>query len=178
MRKAWDQDDLAEGRQHCVDVVHDLLRGRVPVGSRVLDFGCGPGRVAEAMVDAYEMFGTDTSDEMMKWAHIPTIPYGHLLQYRSDFAAAYSVLVIQHLGVAQLLCAFADISRVLCDAGFFAFQFVASVNHHEEHGEFSHSYGPAFLQQTCNAFGMVEVDLRIDERMPGWSWRLYRKVAQ
>jgi ubiquinone/menaquinone biosynthesis C-methylase UbiE len=46
----------------------DELAGRLPDGARVLDLGCGAGRVARHLADRFDVTGVDISEEQLRLA--------------------------------------------------------------------------------------------------------------
>ena len=69
-RKAEQWSDKYNGFfRHRVSLFLSELRNRVPVGSRILDFGCGSGVYLEAMAkEGYRTVGVDLSDVMIAQA--------------------------------------------------------------------------------------------------------------
>ncbi|HTU89615.1 MAG TPA: class I SAM-dependent methyltransferase [Gemmataceae bacterium] len=79
----------------------------LPPGGRVLDAGCGPGLVAEALLQAgYHVFGVDLSEEMIARARQRCAPYGERASFEQKslfdpllagpFDGAISRFVLHH----------------------------------------------------------------------------------
>jgi SAM-dependent methyltransferase len=126
----WDTDEfLATGRAE-VDAALDRLKQLAPglALHRVLDFGCGAGRTAQALrrhSDA--VVGVDVSAPMLKMARQLDVSHGceFVLNERPDletfddghFDLAYSSLVLQHLPPADARTFLAELGRVVRPGG-------------------------------------------------------------
>ncbi len=115
------------------DFYGDLLDAPPPFpvkrGERILDLGCGWGRVLKPVSDrGGEAFGCDISGQMLSLAkkhleksgHSPLLARGDgtMLPFRSGaFDMAYSLLVLQHLSKENGRRVLEEISRILKDGG-------------------------------------------------------------
>lgn len=71
MRRGYDRCAIsyAEARQHGSCQALIALETRLPVGSKVLDLGCGPGvPFTRRLAEKYEVTGVDISEEMIRLA--------------------------------------------------------------------------------------------------------------
>lgn len=127
------EDFLATGRTE-VDRVLERLRelGRVPAG-RALDFGCGAGRLSQALRRHFdEVVGVDFSAPMLERARQldPEGTVSYVLNERDDlkrfedasFDLAYSSLVLQHIPTDDAVRYFAELVRVVRPGGIAAIQ--------------------------------------------------------
>jgi len=113
----------------------DGLRGRVSASSRVLDVGCGIGRMTAPIADHFEsVVGVDVSGEMIEQANrlhgdqenlkfavnngtdLSEFPDAH-------FGLALSYSVLPHLPPEVVESYFREINRVLEPGGWFRYQF-------------------------------------------------------
>jgi 2-polyprenyl-3-methyl-5-hydroxy-6-metoxy-1,4-benzoquinol methylase len=122
---------LAQRYDHAqVDSLHALLRRWIPLGSQVLEIGCGSGRDARFLADlGCRVTATDASDELLTHAKTlsssptnpeylqrmyPLAPTDPLLQRKFDVVLAIAVLM--HIP-AQELDAFYTNLRMLTRPG-------------------------------------------------------------
>lgn len=113
----------------------NICRGRDPKKMRVLEIGCGVGRVTQALADVFgEVYGVDVSGEMIRQAK--TALSGrrnvHLFQnngkdlavlgnVRFDFAFSY--IVFQHIPSRAVIESYVRaVRRLLRPGGLFKFQ--------------------------------------------------------
>lgn len=139
-RRDWtDEEFLASGRESVRSfVVEDLeviAGGRDPKKMRVLEIGCGAGRMTRALADVFgEVHGLDVSSEMVARARrlLADAPnaYAHhgngvdlsvLGDLRFDFA--FSFIVFQHIPSAAVIESYVrDVGSKLKPGGIFKFQ--------------------------------------------------------
>ena len=109
-RTDWSDDDFAESGESTVShyVLTDMgnvCQGKTPTDMRVLDFGCGAGRVTRALAKVFgEVHGVDISGEMVSIARNSLSGFSNVHIHHSngndlevlgdlffDFAFAFSV---------------------------------------------------------------------------------------
>lgn len=132
----WDDDAFFEtGRKEVADVLLLLDRLGLPARrGRCLDFGCGVGRLTQALGDHFERCdGVDIAPSMLEAArrlnrHGDRVAF-HLndtddLSLFSDgsFDLVYSNIVLQHVGPEAALAYIREFVRVLAPAGLALFQ--------------------------------------------------------
>jgi SAM-dependent methyltransferase len=109
---------------------HKLLRGR----GRALDFGCGVGRMTQALADHFEsVVGIDVSESMIEKAKALNrhgdrcrFVVGDLSQFEdASFDFIFSIYVIQHIPKTMQRQVLKNLVRVLVPAGLFACQISA-----------------------------------------------------
>jgi SAM-dependent methyltransferase len=119
----------SSGRDYIGDVVARLERatGARPSGGRALDFGCGVGRLAEAMTDyADTVVGLDVSPGMLELArqrggkatYAETLPDG-------AFDWINSFIVLQHIEPVRGMAILQDLLARLTPGGFVSIQLTA-----------------------------------------------------
>lgn len=100
----------------------------LPAGARVLDFGCGCGRVARAWLTAGDLqfTGTDSDPAAVRWcrrrlpkAHFLTNgPWPPLALPAASCDVVYALSVFTHLPEAEQRAWFAEMGRVLAPEGW------------------------------------------------------------
>lgn len=126
----WQADDFFEtGRREIADVLRALgERDLAPPRGRALDFGCGIGRLTQALAAEFdEVVGVDIAPSMIEMArHRNTfdgkVTYlvntaDHLPFADSSFDFVYSSLVLQHIRPEPMLRFVTELTRVLTPDG-------------------------------------------------------------
>jgi SAM-dependent methyltransferase len=133
----WDRDEFfATGEAVIADALAQLeALGAAPKPGRVLDFGCGVGRLTQALAARFrEADGVDVSATMVDLArrynrHGDRCRY-HLNDQRADlslfadgtFDFVYSLIVLQHIPPPLALGYVREFARVLAPGGVVVFQ--------------------------------------------------------
>jgi SAM-dependent methyltransferase len=129
LRPVLDADDEGDLKNAYLDYVHRVaLRKWLPrLGSRVVDLGCGIGRLTEMVADQPLAVGIDASPDLLAVAQTRLGPRARLAQ--ADLAAlpilsgsltgAFMCFVALHLPDDVAARAFAEAARVLQPGGFF-----------------------------------------------------------
>lgn len=127
----WDVSTFfATGREEIAGLMRTLEPHGVPAGrARALDFGCGVGRLTEALADHFELVdGVDISDAMIARAregsgHPDRCRYhvnarGDLRLFEDGtFDLAHSSIVLQHVGRDLARSYLSELARVLRPGG-------------------------------------------------------------
>ncbi len=101
----WDQEEFFASGQLEIDALMSSCRLTTGNNGRVLDFGCGVGRLARALRPYFgEVYGVDISDEMIRLAREYTPSCTFVLNQRDNlslfqdnfFDFVYSNIVLQH----------------------------------------------------------------------------------
>ena len=139
-RLDWDEASFSESGRGAVEelIAGDLDRicaGRDPAGMRVLEIGCGIGRMTEHLADVFgEVHGVDVSGEMIargreRLAHRGDVHLtetsGADLAFFGDafFDFAFSFIVFQHVPAKEIVLSnFREVRRTLKPGGTFKFQ--------------------------------------------------------
>lgn len=130
-----DAASYAESAEHDVAALIEGVQARIGPDARVLDLGCGIGRLTAPLAQHFaQVVGVDVSAEMIKAAEsihgeldncrFETNSGADLADFESgafDLVVSYSVL--PHLPPSVVASYFAEVSRVLRDDGCFRFQF-------------------------------------------------------
>ncbi|MBI1746252.1 MAG: class I SAM-dependent methyltransferase [Acidobacteria bacterium] len=139
-KKNWsDEEYFHSGRQTVEgDILPDMqniCQGRNPKQMKVLEIGCGTGRVTRALADLFgEVYAVDISEEMVKQARLALAdqPNVHIYQNNGkdlpipgelviDFA--FSVIVFQHVTSQAIVESYVrEVYRLLRPGGLFKFQ--------------------------------------------------------
>lgn len=130
----WDLDDFMATGQDSVSWLTELARaGGVSLGDRVLDFGCGVGRMSNALAaQGFQVVGVDIAASMVERAEslnahpdrLSFVAYdGDELPFPDDsFDSAVSLIVLQHCGPREQVGAIMQLQRVVRPGGSLAFQ--------------------------------------------------------
>jgi ubiquinone/menaquinone biosynthesis C-methylase UbiE len=135
-KNRWDAREFFQTGVDEIDQVMSRLRGlRVDVvNRRALDFGCGPGRLTQALAAHFEQVdGVDISPSMIALANRlnqrPDRSHYHLndtedLRRFKDqsFDFVYSSITLQHVGPANARSYLKEFIRVLNPGGILVFQ--------------------------------------------------------
>jgi ubiquinone/menaquinone biosynthesis C-methylase UbiE len=105
------------------------LEEKIPTGSKVLDFGCGPGIYMTMLKDKYEVVGIDISENMLQAASasLPDNKFylGNFMsiQFDEKFNAIYSISVLEYVPVSQIDDFFKKCSEFLEGSGILFIQY-------------------------------------------------------
>ena len=132
----WDPDDfMATGRSEIGDLVERVHHLGLPLSrGRALDFGCGVGRLSQALAEYFdEVIGVDISAKMVEQARARN-QHGSRCRYElndrpdlsrfasENFDLIYSVLALQHIPPRYARRYIAEFMRVLRPGGVLVFQ--------------------------------------------------------
>src|SRR5260370_4890476 len=132
----WDSGEYVETARREIKTGIDDVRsqGLTPdFGGNTLDFGCGVGRLTQALASRFaRVFGVDISETMVERAQrhngFPdsckyicstsnTLPFGD-----EEFSFIYSSIALQHIEPRYIEKYIAEFLRVLCPGGILVFQ--------------------------------------------------------
>lgn len=139
-RAGWDEGEFfATGeenvRDHILSDMDTVCQGRDPARMRVLEIGCGVGRMTRALAATFgEVHAVDVSEEMVRRAKhfLRSTPNAHV--YRNsgkdlrvlgnlDFHFAYSFIVFQHIPSRAVIDSYVGaVSQCLRRGSIFKFQ--------------------------------------------------------
>lgn len=135
----WDLAEfMATGQEHVEYINRLLAANQVCLGDRVLDFGCGVGRLTQALAGQVRtLVGVDIAGSMVEAArrinaHPGRVSYehydGHVLPFPDDsFDSAVTLIVLQHIPPAGQLSAMLELHRVVRPGGLLLFQVPAAM---------------------------------------------------
>lgn len=119
---------------------------------KVLEIGCGIGRLLDPLSDKYEtcqFYGIDISPEMLKLApKKPNITYSEKIE-TAELDMVYSMLVFQHIPDEAKIDYLQSAYAVLKKGGVLFFQFVVG----EEYTPYSYQSDPYDMLKTVQAIG-------------------------
>jgi ubiquinone/menaquinone biosynthesis C-methylase UbiE len=139
-RKDWTDDDFFRSGERTVseEILTDMTnicQGKDPKQMRVLEIGCGAGRVTRALSGLFgEVYGVDISGEMVRQASaaLADRPGAHVLQNNGKdlsvlgdvtFDFAFSSIVFQHIPSRDIIENYVrEVHRVLRPGALFKFQ--------------------------------------------------------
>jgi SAM-dependent methyltransferase len=141
--RRWDLPSFMQtGEREIALLFHEIRSLNLPVAAGAsVDFGCGVGRLAQALARRFEsVLGLDISPEMIRLARLVN-KYGSRVRYETndgplsahvppdsvDFA--YSNLVLQHVPPEVSSRYIADLVRSLRPGGLFVFQLPSTRAH-------------------------------------------------
>jgi len=133
-----DEDFFASGEQQIAeDVLTDMgniCQGKDPKQMRVLEIGCGAGRITRALAKVFgEVHGVDISAEMVAAAKKALVDFPHAHVYENngrdlsvipslEFDFAYSVIVFQHIPSREIIENYVrEVHRLLRPGALFKF---------------------------------------------------------
>ena len=139
-RKAWsDEEFFASGRDSVeiflLNDTENVYQGRDPKSMRILEIGCGAGRVTRPLADVFgEVHAVDISAEMVAQARqaLAAYPHAHIYQNNGcdlsvlpplEFDFAFSMIVFQHIPSYEVIENYVrEVYRLLRPGGLFKFQ--------------------------------------------------------
>ena len=146
-------------------VVQERFRKMLPVGSRILDFGCGSGRDTKNFLEkGYQVEATDGSSELCKLASAFTgIEVKDMLFQDLNASGKYEGIwacsSILHLSKKKLL----PVIRKMCDALKDNGVIYTSFKYGDFEGERNGRYFTDFTEDTFDKFIKVIQELTIEE---------------
>ena len=146
-------------------VVQERFRKMLPVGSRILDFGCGSGRDTKYFLEkGYWVEATDGSSELCKLASAFTgIEVKEMLfqdlDARGKYEGIWACSSILHLSKRELL----PVIRKMCDALKDNGVIYTSFKYGDFEGERNGRYFTDFTEDTFDKFIKVIQELTIEE---------------
>ena len=146
-------------------VVQERFRKMLPVGSRILDFGCGSGRDTKYFLEkGYRVEATDGSSELCKLASVfAGIEVKEMLFQDLDVSGKYEGIwacsSILHLSKKELL----PVIRKMCDALKDNGVIYTSFKYGDFEGERNGRYFTDFTEDTFDKFIKVIQELTIEE---------------
>lgn len=134
--RRWDRTSFFETGQREISILFYQLRGLgIPLGSRsALDFGCGLGRLTQALARHFDrVVGLDISETMIRMAELfnqapdrvryVVNEHEHLNLFpKAEFDFIYSNIVLQHIAPEISLGYLKEFVRVLRPGGLVVFQ--------------------------------------------------------
>lgn len=161
----------------CLDLIITELEKHVQLeGSRIMDIGCGIGRLTIPMAQQYPtsaVVGVDISERMLELARKAAPERGPLFiknngrrlpDIKTD--AAYCMLLFQHLDAEGFENYIQEAARVLRTGGVFCFQFIAGT----EQEPFSRHYSIAQVDEWLGKTGFIIKRQVIGPIHEQWTW--------
>ena len=138
--QTWDEEDFFQSGEKSIGelVLNDMINicgDRSPLEMRVLEIGCGVGRITRALAQVFgEVHGVDVSGEMISRArhYLRSTPNAFVYQNNGvdlsaledlSFDFAFSYLVFQHISSKEVVEDYVqEVHRVLKPGRLFKFQ--------------------------------------------------------
>lgn len=134
-----DEEFFASGERTVAEEIQtdmiNICQGKPPAQMRVLEIGCGAGRVTRALGRLFgEVYAVDVSGEMISLARsaLGNMPNVHLYQNngsdlsvipRIEFDFAFSTIVFQHVPSRDVIYSYVrEVGRLLRPGALFKFQ--------------------------------------------------------
>jgi SAM-dependent methyltransferase len=150
-RKEWSDDDFfaageQELRDHILNDLENICQGRDPKSMKVLEVGCGAGRVTRPLAQFFgEVYAVDISAHMVRQARraLADLPNVRIfcnngrdlsavrrrwwhrfgIGGRLEFDFAFSCMVFQHIRSREVIASYvSEVNRALSPGGLFKFQ--------------------------------------------------------
>lgn len=156
----------------CLDQIIPEIEPAFSLSGRVLDLGCGPGRLLVPMADRFPKVGfVDIAQGMLDRVesrpNISTLLCdGGSLPETGPLCAAYSMIVFQHVELSLVCHYIRRIGEQLVPGGLFRFQFIEGqradfLNHHHPFAEILNALEEA---------GMILRKASRGQLYPEWTW--------
>jgi SAM-dependent methyltransferase len=139
-RHEWTDEEFFRSGQAVVaeQILNDMInicQGKDPKAMRVLEIGCGAGRVTRALADVFgEVHGVDVSGEMIRQARQALADKPNAFVYQNNgmdlsvlgdrqFDFAFSTIVFQHIPSREVIENYVrEVHRLLRPGALFKFQ--------------------------------------------------------
>ncbi len=139
-REDWTDDEFFQSGERTVaeEILTDMTnicQGKDPEAMRVLEIGCGAGRVTRALAGLFgEVHAVDISAEMVAQARAALVRFSHAHVYQNsgsdlevipttEFDFAFSTIVFQHIPSREVIEKYvSEVSRLLRPGALFKFQ--------------------------------------------------------
>lgn len=139
-REDWTDEDFFASGEHTVaeEILTDMeniCQGKDPASMRILEIGCGAGRVTRALARLFgEIHAVDVSGEMVQLAQaaVRDLPHAHVYQNNGkdlsivpalEFDFAFSSIVFQHIPSRDIIENYVrEVARLLRPGALFKFQ--------------------------------------------------------
>jgi len=139
-RQDWTDEEFFRSGEQTVaeEILTDMInicQGKDPATMRVLEIGCGAGRVTRALARLFgEVHAVDVSGEMARLARAAVEPYPQAFVYQNNgtdltavpslpFDFAFSTIVFQHIPNREVIENYVrEVNRLLRPGALFKFQ--------------------------------------------------------
>lgn len=139
-REDWTDEEFFESGQRAVaeQILNDMInicQGKDPKQMRVVEIGCGAGRITRALADLFgEVHAVDVSGEMVSQAQRALRGYANAHVYQNNgkdlsvlppgpYDFAFSTIVFQHIPSREVIYSYVrEVHRLLRPGALFKFQ--------------------------------------------------------
>ncbi len=165
----------------CLNEIRQAIAPALIGGGAVLDLGCGVGRLALPVAEAFgvtvHVIGVDLSPRMVEIAshevsrrRLRNVTFvtgdGRTVPLFGPFCAAYSMVTFQHLPREASLSYITQVGQRLVTGGRFRFQFVEGT----EDAFLSHGLDAEEVVQTCEQAGLTVLACDRGRLYPNWTF--------
>lgn len=194
-REFWDQEtklrleetvsthkDWETGVEQCIT---SLLTPKFNIypDKRVLDLGCGAGRLTIPLAQRYsrsQFVGLDVSPRMLLAAYQTTsvsnveweLGNGQDIPAHLDFDMVFSVTTLQHVSDLLMRGYLIQVFNDLPHRGQFRFQFVKGSG---QQGPYAYKRSEVTVARWCDEIGFEFQELNTDPHFDEWVWMTVRK---
>jgi SAM-dependent methyltransferase len=139
-KEDWTDEEFFQSGQRAVaeQILNDMInicQGKDPKQMRVVEIGCGAGRITRALADLFgEVHGVDVSGEMVAQARRALAGYKNAHVYQNNgkdlsvlppgpYDFAFSTIVFQHIPSREVIYSYVrEVRRLLRPGALFKFQ--------------------------------------------------------
>lgn len=159
----------------CLSQIIPHISPAIKAGSRILDFGCGIGRLTIPMAQhhkAASLVGYDITEKFLDDAGKQATESGvkcfftNKLNGMMKFDSAYSMMVLQHLTHPAKKQMIKSIANLLNKHGLVRLQYVEGDNH----SFLTHDARQSEMDKWCSDAGLRIIDVEFNLLYPRWSW--------
>lgn len=175
----WSDPDWFAGIGRSIEALAPMLEwaSRLPDLVRLVDWGCGVGRVTlpvTQLLPLTYLVGVDRSDKMLNWAEVRRVEAGinpNVVQFRSpDDAPAcdggWSMLTFQHCHPGQVIADMTTMRQHTRYGGRWWWQWVVG----EHHDGRDHRYTESQMVALATEAGFNVVDVTADRHVSEHRW--------
>lgn len=160
----------------CIKALGDFSQA-----TKILDLGCGIGRITSILTKKHDVTGIDISEGMLAIARQSDTKTKYLQNNGrtipiddNTFDFAYSILLFQHLETETIKGYLKEIYRVLQPDGMFCFQYIPG----EENEPFSHHYDPKQIHEWLHDAQLESISEKQGLVHPMWAWHTAKKQGE
>ena len=182
------EEFFATGGEEIEEVMGNLRSlGLEPKPGRALDFGCGPGRLTQALADRFdEAWGVDIAPSMIELANRYNRHPGRCRFFVNDspdlslfedgsFDFIYSNITLQHIEPRYQEPYLTELLRVLAPGGLFVFQLPSRERIPQSDGPIAASDTSIPVSDAQTSASRSRLKERLKSRTPGPLLTLYRQ---
>lgn len=161
-----------------LDQAKETVEGIGPLSGRILEIGCGDGRL---LTYFYTAVGIDISSVNVQRCRAANLAVyendGRTIPFADEsFDSIYCVTVFQHLPSEGVWAYLREAVRVLRPDGIFRFQFVNQEPFGQQ-GDMAFNHRPGNILQSVTDAGLTPVAIEMGLVNPNWTWLTVKKES-